>query len=78
MTDAQETRKRPAPVWAWLFVIGCVLIPVLALGGAIPGAIGGGGAFACYSIARDSGKRVGGVGGLNRKKPDSRFDPHRP
>lgn len=51
--------KPRAPAWAWLFVALCVAIPVLSLGGAIPGAIGGGGAFACHAVARDARKGAG-------------------
>lgn len=42
----------PAPAWAWIFVAACVAIPVVALGGAIPGALGAGGAGACFQIAK--------------------------
>jgi len=45
-----EGRKMP-PKWAWLFIVGCAAIPVVALGGAIPGAIGFGGAAGCYQIS---------------------------
>lgn len=41
------------PGWAWLFVAACILIPILTLGGAIPGGLGAGGAAACYSLARN-------------------------
>ncbi len=40
------------PWWTWAFVGICVAIPVISLGGAIPGALGCGGAGACYGIAR--------------------------
>ncbi len=57
--ESQATEKKPCiPGWAWIFVVGCVLIPIVTLGGAIPGAIGGGGAFGCVSIARDPSKPV--------------------
>ena len=58
MTDEKE-KKPPIPPWAWIFAIACVMIPVLTLGGALPGAIGGGGAFGCISIARDPTKELG-------------------
>ncbi len=61
MTD-EATGEKPKPripAWAWLFVAACVAIPVITLGGAIPGAIGGGGAFGCVAIARDTSKPVG-------------------
>lgn len=40
------------PRWVWGFVIACMAIPVVSLGGAIPGAIGGAGAYGCYRAAR--------------------------
>jgi hypothetical protein len=54
----EQTDRMPIPVWVWPFVVACVAIPVLALGGAIPGAIGGGGAFGCVSVARDPEKSL--------------------
>ena len=57
--DNQATQEKPRiPGWAWIFVVGCVLIPVVKLGGAFPGALGGGGAFGCVAIARDPTKPV--------------------
>lgn len=50
-----EESKMP-PAWAWLFIIACIAIPVISLGGAIPGAIGAGAAAACYSVSRDGSK----------------------
>lgn len=43
----------PIPGWAWFFVVGCGIIPVITLGGAIPAAVGFGGAGACMSVARN-------------------------
>jgi hypothetical protein len=40
------------PPWAWIFVGGCILIPIVTLGGALPMALGVGGAAGCGSIAR--------------------------
>ena len=51
--------KPPTPAWAWLFAAACALIPILSLGGALPGAIGIGGAGGCIGVARDAGKSVG-------------------
>lgn len=48
----QEAPPPPAPAWAWLFVVACVAIPIVALGGAIPGALGAGGAAACFQVAK--------------------------
>ncbi len=44
--------ETPSHRWVWLFVALCLAIPVVTLGGAIPGAIGAGGAYLCYGIAR--------------------------
>ena len=54
-TAPATARDSSTPVWGWAFVIACVAIPVVSLGGAIPGAIGGAGAFACYRAARQPG-----------------------
>ena len=57
--EDQVTEEKPRiPGWAWIFVVACVLIPIVTLGGAIPGALGGGGAFGCVVIARDASKPV--------------------
>jgi hypothetical protein len=40
------------PTWAWLFGGACLAIPVVSMGGAIPAAIGFGGASLCGSIAK--------------------------
>ena len=40
------------PPWAWLFVAGCLALPIVNLGGAIPGALGFGGAAGCASVAK--------------------------
>src|SRR5262245_10299611 len=37
----------PMPSWAWGFVAACVAIPLISMGGAVPAALGGGGAAAC-------------------------------
>jgi len=44
----------PAPVawWAWLFVVPCIAIPIVALGGAIPVVLGVLGAGGCLSVAK--------------------------
>lgn len=39
------------PGWAWVFIIACMLIPVVALGGALPFIIGFGGAVINARIA---------------------------
>ena len=50
----EEKTKPPIPPWGWAFAAGCGLMPVATLGGAIPGAIGFGGAGACIGFARDA------------------------
>ena len=49
----------PVPGWAWGFIAACVLIPIVTLGGALPGAIGAGGAAGCAAIARDPSRETG-------------------
>ncbi len=39
------------PKWAWVFIVACIAIPIVAVGGAIPVVIGMLGAFTCRSIA---------------------------
>lgn len=41
------------PAWAWVFAGACILIPIVTLGGALPGAIGFGGAAGVRQVARD-------------------------
>ena len=53
MPKDDSTPKPPIPPWAWAFAVACGIIPVLTLGGAIPGAIGFGGAGACIGVARN-------------------------
>jgi hypothetical protein len=42
--EVRAPRSKSIPGWAWLFVAAYLAIPIVALGGCIPGAIGGGGA----------------------------------
>lgn len=58
-TDAPPKPQPPIPMWAWGFAIACGIIPALTLGGAIPGAIGFGGAGGCVAVARDASKPLG-------------------
>ena len=53
-TTEPNGEKPSTPLWAWGFVAACVLIPIVSFGGAIPGAIGGGGGYMCWSIARNT------------------------
>ncbi len=43
----------PLPGWAWLFIVGCLGILVVFLGGLIPAACAFGGAAICAALARD-------------------------
>jgi hypothetical protein len=58
-TKKPEKPKQPIPPWAWAFVVACGIIPVLTLGGAIPGAIGFGGAGGCIAVARSPSMALG-------------------
>lgn len=51
-TDYIAAPPKIMPMWAWSFVIACAMIPILTLGGAIPAAIGAGGAVGCYWVAK--------------------------
>lgn len=42
------------PKWGWIFIVACMAIPILALGGALPMVIGMVGAFTCRSLANDT------------------------
>ena len=46
------------PGWAWVFVIGCLAVPIVSLGGAVPGALGFGGAAGCANMAKKAGWEV--------------------
>nr|WP_319489335.1 hypothetical protein [uncultured Caproiciproducens sp.] len=39
------------PGWVWIFVVACALIPIVALGGAIPALLGVAGAIAILRVA---------------------------
>jgi hypothetical protein len=56
----EEDPKPPIPAWAWIFAVACGIIPVLTLGGAIPGAIGFGGAAGCVGVARGESMPLAG------------------
>jgi hypothetical protein len=53
----------PVPKWAWVFIVACVLIPVITVGGAVPAGLAGAGISATLSVARlsrwSAAKRVG-------------------
>jgi hypothetical protein len=46
------------PGWAWLFILGCLAVPIVSLGGAVPGALGFGGAAGCANMAKKAGWEV--------------------
>jgi len=50
---------KPIPKWSYAFVGACVLIPIVSLGGAIPAALGIGGAAGVAALARDESKPLG-------------------
>lgn len=52
-TGEKVSESGPVPAWAWIFVVACGVIPIVSLGGALPAAIGFGGAAGCYAIAKD-------------------------
>lgn len=49
--ETPAAQSEQVPWWAWPFVAACGVIPILTLGGAIPGAVGFGGAAFCYQIS---------------------------
>lgn len=59
-----KPKPPPIPAWAWIFAVMCGAIPLVTLGGAIPAAIGFGGAGGCIGLARNPelniAVRVGG------------------
>jgi hypothetical protein len=55
-TGLPLTGIQPMPGWAWAFVVGCALIPLISGGGALPLLVGLGGVTTCISIARDTTK----------------------
>jgi len=58
-TGKSLTALPPIPGWTWLFVIACGVIPLIALGGALPIVLGFGGAAGCIVTARDTSKTMG-------------------
>ncbi len=48
-----KPKQPPIPAWAWIFAVLCGAIPLVTLGGAIPAAIGFGGAGGCIGLARN-------------------------
>jgi hypothetical protein len=46
----------PLPRWVYAFFVLCALIPIVALGGALPALLGSAGALVCAGVARDESK----------------------
>lgn len=51
--EVKAPSSKSIPGWAWLFVVACGVIPIVSLGGCVPGAIGAGGAYGCAAVARN-------------------------
>ena len=49
----EQQPQPPIPKFVWLFVVCCGFIPVLTLGGAIPGGLAAAGAVSCIGVARN-------------------------
>jgi hypothetical protein len=49
---APSDAPRDLPAWVWLFGLANAAILIVALGGAIPGALAGGGVVGCVLVAR--------------------------
>jgi hypothetical protein len=58
MSNNTAKKKGPIPKWAWLFAVACFTIPVVSLGGAIQGALGGGAGGYCLDYSRKLGLTV--------------------
>ena len=60
--DDESAEDSNTPVWAWILVGACVLIPITAIGGLVPSLLGAGGAISVLKLARDEsyppGKRM--------------------
>jgi hypothetical protein len=52
MPNAISKRLKGVPWWGWLSAVACFAIPIVALGGAIPGALGCGAAGYCLEYSR--------------------------
>jgi hypothetical protein len=49
---AVQRQATATPGWAYVFAVACGLIPVVALGGCVPVALGIGGASGCLQVSR--------------------------
>jgi hypothetical protein len=52
LPTADLAAKPAVPFWAYLFAIGCGAIPIMSLGGLIPGLIGGSGVYGYIAVSR--------------------------
>ena len=52
--DDDKPEQPPIPPWVWVFVVACGAIPVVALGGAVPMALGFGGARRSNDVSATS------------------------
>jgi hypothetical protein len=57
-TGKEVLKPQSLPMWSWIFMILCCIIPVITLGGALPVLIGFGGAFACAKIGKSHIKKI--------------------
>lgn len=53
--DHEKAVAKKTPWWGWVFFALCLCLPLSTLGGAIPGALGVGGAAACLKISANDG-----------------------
>jgi Fas apoptotic inhibitory molecule (FAIM1) len=51
-TGQPMTKLQSMPKWVWIFIVACMVIPVVTLGGALPVLLGLGGAWGCVVISR--------------------------
>lgn len=51
--SAAAIELKDQPFWCWIFAFACFVIPIISLGGLIPGAIGGGGGATVIAIYRN-------------------------
>ncbi len=51
-TGRPVAKLQPMPKWVWVFIVACVAVPVVTLGGAIPALLGIGGAWICVVLSR--------------------------
>lgn len=52
-------REGHIPWWGYPFAGLCILLPIVTLGGALPGAIGAGCAYGCIQLSRNAALQLG-------------------